>query len=92
LTVRTQDCPTSLSGSRSYQSPGILEEGSVQRPPLDVQSATEKADVTTQEMDTVEKPTSSLDSERGTHEASLLDKEAKSNEYGISQNMVAQED
>lgn len=96
LTVRTQDCPTILSGrDRSYNSPGILEEGSVQHPPLGIQSATARTDVMKQEnrLDTVEKPTSSLDNERGTHEACLLDKEAKSNESGISQYTVApQED
>ena len=94
LIVRTQDCATILSGTdRSYNSPGILEEGSVQRPRLGIRSATAKTDVMKQEnrMDTsVEKQTSSLDMERGTHEASLLDKEGKSNEYGITQYTVAQ--
>ena len=87
-TVRPQDDPTILSSvHRSYPAP-IPEEGSE---PVSIQPDTEKADISKQkyELEIVEKPTSGLDNECGTHEPFPLDKEAKSNESGTNECMVA---
>ena len=47
LTVRTQDCPTVLSGrnNQTYSSPAILEEGPAHPSALGIQTAIEKVDV-----------------------------------------------
>ena len=81
LSVRIQDCRTVLSGgnTQSYSSPAIPGEGSAPPLPLGTPTPPPRADATKREHGSEtfeEKRSSTLENECGTHEESLLDKEA----------------